>query len=78
MHKKELKQSTYHLDSNENNGSEAETVTINDYVESDSLEEDLQKAISTAERRKVFHIQFVSVYVTLLTNRSLLIPYSIN
>lgn len=41
-------------DSNENNGTEAEqTVAINDYVESDSLEEDLQKAISTAERRKV-------------------------
>lgn len=44
----------YRLDSNENNGSEADAVVINDYVESDSLEEDLQKAISTAERRKVF------------------------
>lgn len=53
---------------------------MNDYVESDSLEEDLQKAISTAERRKV--IQFYStlsnvhVCVYVLTN-SLLIPPSI-
>lgn len=44
----------YRLDSSENNGSEVEVAIINDYVESDSLEEDLQKAISTAERRKVF------------------------
>lgn len=51
-----VKQSSSRLDSNENNGCEAETVAINDYVESDSLEEDLQKAISTAERRKVFPI----------------------
>lgn len=46
------------LDSNENNGSDADTVIINDYVECDSLEEDLQRAISTAERRKVFLINF--------------------
>lgn len=43
----------FQIDSTEKNGGEVEAIIINDYVESDSLEEDLQKAISTAERRKV-------------------------
>ncbi|XP_037026035.1 coronin-7 isoform X3 [Bradysia coprophila] len=49
-------------DSTEKNGSEIEGVIINDYVESDSLEEDLQKAISTAERRKLTEDNSVKVF----------------
>ncbi|KAG4075646.1 hypothetical protein HA402_003471 [Bradysia odoriphaga] len=49
-------------DSTEKNGGEIEGVIINDYVESDSLEEDLQKAISTAERRKLTEDNSVKVF----------------